>query len=210
MLGALSGRRSGRQENQGECHFGRADEDACCVRDRRFPLHSEVERIQYAVTPKPDARRSGKSWCLFSVRHVERRDRRSSSRRCRLSHCGNQEPRRAGHNTRQGQLAAMAPPTLYYIRHGETDWHVAGRLQGQRDVPLNTRGRAQASHCGNILRELFAPSGRDPADLDYVSSPLGRARETMELTRVALGLSPNGYHLEPRLAEISFGDWEGF
>jgi len=104
----------------------------------------------------------------------------------------------------------MAPPTLYYIRHGETDWNVAGRLQGQRNIPLNIRGRAQASHCGNILRELFTPSGRDPADLDYASSPLGRAWETMELMRLALGLSPNGYHLESRLAEISFGDWEGF
>ena len=60
------------------------------------------------------------------------------------------------------------------------------------------------------MRELFAPSGRNSADLDYVSSPLGRARETMELVRATLGLSPNGYRLEPRLAEISFGDWEGF
>ena len=104
----------------------------------------------------------------------------------------------------------MAPPTIYYIRHGETDWNVAGRLQGRRNVPLNARGRAQASHCGDIMRELFAPSGRNSADLDYVSSPLGRARETMELVRATLGLSPNGYRLEPRLAEISFGDWEGF
>lgn len=104
----------------------------------------------------------------------------------------------------------MAPPTIYYIRHGETDWNVAGRLQGRRNVPLNARGRAQASHCGDIMRELFAPSGRNSADLDYVSSPLGRARETMELVRATLGLSPNGYRMEPRLAEISFGDWEGF
>ena len=104
----------------------------------------------------------------------------------------------------------MPPTTIYYIRHGETDWNVAGRLQGRRDTPLNARGRAQASHCGNVLRDLFAHSGRNPADFDYVSSPLGRARETMDLVRPALGLSPEGYRMEPRLAEISFGDWEGF
>jgi broad specificity phosphatase PhoE len=102
------------------------------------------------------------------------------------------------------------PPTLYYIRHGETDWNVAGRLQGRRDVPLNARGREQASHCGHILRGLFAREGRDPASLDYQSSPLLRARQTMELTRAALGLAAEGYRAEIALSEISFGAWEGF
>lgn len=105
---------------------------------------------------------------------------------------------------------AKPPPTLYYIRHGETDWNVAGRLQGRHDVPLNARGRKQATHCGNILRDLFARAGRDPADFDYVSSPLGRARETMELVRAPLGLPRDGYRVEERLSEIAFGDWEGF
>jgi probable phosphoglycerate mutase len=100
-------------------------------------------------------------------------------------------------------------PTVYYIRHGETDWNVAGRLQGRHDVPLNARGRAQALHCGDILRDLFAREGRDPDILDYVSSPLGRARQTMELMRTALGLDPAAYKLDERLAEIAFGDWEG-
>jgi broad specificity phosphatase PhoE len=102
------------------------------------------------------------------------------------------------------------PPTIYYIRHGETDWNVAGRLQGRRDVPLNARGRAQAVHCGEILRGLFAQAGRDPATLAYVSSPLGRARQTMELARPPVGLDADGYRVEPQLAELAFGEWEGF
>jgi broad specificity phosphatase PhoE len=105
---------------------------------------------------------------------------------------------------------ARPAPTIYYIRHGETDWNVMGRLQGRHDVPLNARGRAQATHCGDILRELFTRVSRDPADCDYVSSPLGRARETMELVRFPLGLPAKAYVVEDRLAEISFGDWEGF
>jgi broad specificity phosphatase PhoE len=105
---------------------------------------------------------------------------------------------------------ARPPPTLYYIRHGETDWNVAGRLQGRHDVPLNARGRTQALHCGEIVRDLFARTGRGPVDFDYVSSPLRRARETMELTRGPLGLPLDGYRVEVRLSEIAFGDWEGF
>lgn len=104
----------------------------------------------------------------------------------------------------------MPPPTVYFIRHGETDWNVEGRLQGRQDVPLNARGRAQATRCGEILRDLFARDSRDPATLDYLSSPLGRARETMELTRAAMGLAPDGYVVSPQLVEITFGDWEGF
>ena len=104
----------------------------------------------------------------------------------------------------------VARPTVYYIRHGETDWNVAGRLQGRRDVPLNVRGRVQAAHCGEILRNLFTRNGCSPAEFDYVSSPLGRARETMELVRPPLGLSSDGYRIEAKLSEISFGDWEGF
>lgn len=102
------------------------------------------------------------------------------------------------------------PPTIYYVRHGETDWNVEGRLQGRRDVPLNARGREQASRCGEILRDLFVRDGCDPLRLDYLSSPLGRACQTMELARAAMGLAPDGYQVEPQLSEISFGDWEGY
>lgn len=105
-------------------------------------------------------------------------------------------------------MTAIVRPTVYYLRHGETDWNVAGRLQGRRDIPLNSRGREQAAHCGEILRDLFARDGRDPASLDYVSSPLGRATETMSLARAALGLRGDAFTTEERLA--SFGDWEGF
>ena len=101
-------------------------------------------------------------------------------------------------------------PLLYYIRHGETDWNVEGRLQGQRDIPINARGRAQARRCGDILRDLLARDATDPAILDFVSSPLGRARATMELMRAALGLAASAYRVDPRLAEVSFGQWEGF
>ena len=34
---------------------------------------------------------------------------------------------------------------LIFIRHGETDWNLEGRLQGQHDVALNARGRDQAA-----------------------------------------------------------------
>jgi broad specificity phosphatase PhoE len=103
----------------------------------------------------------------------------------------------------------MPAPTLYYVRHGLTDWNVQQRLQGRNDVPLNPEGRAQAARCGEILRDLIARDGCEPAELGYVSSPLIRARTTMEIARVTLGLQPAGFAIDARLAEIAFGEWEG-
>ena len=103
----------------------------------------------------------------------------------------------------------MPRPVIYYVRHGLTDWNVAQRLQGDCDTPINAEGHAQARRCGEILGELLARDSRAPANLDYVSSPLVRARATMELMRSALGLDPSDYDIDPRLAEISFGEWDG-
>ena len=103
----------------------------------------------------------------------------------------------------------MPTPTIYYIRHGETSWNAAGRLQGVQDVPLNDLGRKQAAHAGNILADLFVRDGRDKSSLVFVASPLGRARSTMELVRGAMKLTPADYALDDRLREIGYGQWEG-
>jgi probable phosphoglycerate mutase len=103
----------------------------------------------------------------------------------------------------------MAQPVLYYVRHGETEWNRDGRLQGQHDSELTALGLAQAVECAGILRDLLAREGLDIAALDFVASPLKRARTTMERLRVTLGLEPEGYETDARLAELSFGRWEG-
>jgi broad specificity phosphatase PhoE len=103
----------------------------------------------------------------------------------------------------------MPAPTIYYIRHGETQWNADGKLQGQQDIPLNDLGRTQAAHAGNILAGLFARDGRNEQSLAFVASPLGRARSTMELVRGALKLPLADYAVDDRLREIGYGLWEG-
>ncbi|MCX8996374.1 phosphoglycerate mutase family protein [Rhizobiaceae bacterium BDR2-2] len=96
---------------------------------------------------------------------------------------------------------------IYVIRHGQTDWNAEQRMQGQRDIPLNSLGRAQATGNGEALKAVL---GASAAAYDYVASPLGRTRETMERMRSAMGLDPRNYTTDARLVEVSFGDWEGF
>jgi broad specificity phosphatase PhoE len=96
---------------------------------------------------------------------------------------------------------------VYVIRHGQTDWNAEQRLQGQKDIPLNDLGRSQATGNGRLLKAIL---GEKIHQFDYVASPLSRTRETMELMRSAMGLDPKAYRLDPRLVEVSFGDWEGF
>lgn len=95
--------------------------------------------------------------------------------------------------------------TLWFIRHGETDWNREGRLQGQRDIPLNDLGRAQAAEAG---RRLMA-ARPDPGRLPWHVSPLGRTMETAILARTAIGLEPLGFLTDERLKELTFGRWEG-
>ncbi len=74
--------------------------------------------------------------------------------------------------------------TLWLVRHGETDWNVAGRLQGQLEVPLNANGRRQAQRLAERL-------GRDHALEPFAAlytSDLGRAVETASAVSQVLGL----------------------
>lgn len=82
---------------------------------------------------------------------------------------------------------------LLILRHGPTAWNVARRLQGHVDEPLSEAGRT-------VVRLWRLPPGAE--SLRWVASPLSRAWETAAL----LGLSPEP---EPRLREMSWGDWEG-
>jgi probable phosphoglycerate mutase len=103
----------------------------------------------------------------------------------------------------------MPSPVIYYIRHGETSWNAAGRLQGVQDIALNDLGRRQAVQSGLILADLLVRDRRDRLALPFVSSPLGRARTTMELMRAALKMPAEGYAVDARLREIGYGEWEG-
>ena len=100
---------------------------------------------------------------------------------------------------------------ILFIRHGETAYNADGRLQGQRDIALNPKGREQASAVGRTLKALM---GDELARLEeaqaFVASPLLRTRQTMELARAAMGFEPARYALDDALKELTFGDWEGF
>lgn len=93
---------------------------------------------------------------------------------------------------------------MIFVRHGETDWNAVGRLQGQQDIAINARGRAQAERCGRILRRLPATLA-----MPFIASPMRRTIETMRLMRAAAGLDADSFSVDERLKEISFGSWEG-
>ena len=61
---------------------------------------------------------------------------------------------------------------IYLVRHGETDWNQAGRLQGQTDIDLDAQGFAQAAEAAERLKEV-------PFEIAFCS-PLIRARHTAE------------------------------
>lgn len=99
----------------------------------------------------------------------------------------------------------MTREIIYFSRHGETDWNVSQRVQGQMDIDINDNGRTQADRNGDLLRSLLGTAD----GYDFVASPLSRTRETMERIRTRMGLDPKAYRMDPLLMEVHFGDWQG-
>jgi broad specificity phosphatase PhoE len=87
---------------------------------------------------------------------------------------------------------------LWLVRHGQTDWNLAGRYQGQADPPLNAYGEAQAEAVAAWLEA-------QPIKAIYCSD-LQRARRTAEIIVRRLKAV---IQVDPRLREIDLGQWEG-
>lgn len=88
---------------------------------------------------------------------------------------------------------------LVLVRHGETDWNLARRIQGRTDISMNDTGRAQAAAAAERLsaEEWHA----------IVTSPLDRALETARIIAERLGLGEP--RIDDRLVERAYGEAEG-
>lgn len=96
---------------------------------------------------------------------------------------------------------------LYMLRHGETAWNAERRMQGSKNSDLTPRGCVQALAMGRTLK---AELEREPGPTIFLRSPLGRTRETSEIVGRELGIASGEWREDIRLAELSYGTWEGF
>ncbi len=96
-----------------------------------------------------------------------------------------------------------APSTeIWFIRHGETNWNAAHRMQGRIDIPLNAQGIAQAA----ALVPLLVQSHRQQPFTALYATPLTRSQQTAAPVAAALQL-PVGIVAD--LQERAFGIIEG-
>ena len=87
---------------------------------------------------------------------------------------------------------------IYLIRHGQTDWNVERKIQGQTDIPLNSNGKQQAEEAANEIANLKIDR--------IISSDLSRAKETAEIINKKVGAKIT---FDKRLREQNFGKYEG-
>jgi len=86
--------------------------------------------------------------------------------------------------------------SLILIRHAPTDWNKEKRLQGHTDIPITSLSKSW-------VQAWALPDTIPIKDYRWISSPLSRAKETAAI------LSGQDVPTDPRLIEMSFGDWEG-
>ncbi len=108
-----------------------------------------------------------------------------------------------------GGTQSVAPPLLIFIRHGQTDWNAESRMQGHQDIVLNDTGREQARRNGRALKAYFEGASFSQDAFHFASSPMLRTLETMRLVCEELGRGDDGFTIDERLREITFGAWEG-
>jgi 2,3-bisphosphoglycerate-dependent phosphoglycerate mutase len=100
---------------------------------------------------------------------------------------------------RRYEVCGLSDATrIIAIRHGETAWNAAQRLQGQLDIPLNAHGRAQAAQLATALG--------DEGIAAVICSDLSRAVETARALAEPLGLP---LQMDSALRERGFGTMEG-
>jgi probable phosphoglycerate mutase len=87
---------------------------------------------------------------------------------------------------------------FFLVRHGETEWNKLGKFQGQVDIPLNERGRAQARDTARAARSWETTA--------VYASPLSRTRQFAEEISLQVGLPVQP---EPRLKELDLGQLDG-
>lgn len=91
---------------------------------------------------------------------------------------------------------------FYLLRHGQTDWNLEGKLQGHKDIPMNSNGVKQITEIAERLREM-----NFQVDC-IISSPLDRARESARIVAERIGFEGSIIYDEDFL-ERSFGLAEG-
>lgn len=88
---------------------------------------------------------------------------------------------------------------VYFVRHGQTDWNLKGKIQGWADIDLNDAGRQQAKEAGGRLATISFEA--------IITSPLLRARKTAEI--IAQRHEDTPLIVAPELKERDFGEFEG-
>ncbi|MGD2044709.1 MAG: histidine phosphatase family protein [Gemmatimonadota bacterium] len=94
--------------------------------------------------------------------------------------------------------AGSSSRTIYFVRHGRTEWNAVQRMQGRWNSDLDELGRRQADANGRLLEGVGIER--------IFSSPLERTRQTTEIIGRYVD-APVTY--DERIVEWDCGDWSG-
>lgn len=94
---------------------------------------------------------------------------------------------------------------IYLFRHGETELNLKGRYQGELDSALTPDGIEQVTNNAKLLKMLI----ENPAEWEFISSPLGRAMQSTKIICDVIGYDNSKVTMDDRLKEVTVGKWAG-
>lgn len=110
-------------------------------------------------------------------------------------------------NTKQHNHKPPMGEPIIFLRHGETEWNIKGKYQGDADIEINEIGKQNSKENGRWIQKFLKE--KNIKKINCMVSPLKRTQKSLEIVIDNLQVEIKKIEMVQELREINVGHWQG-